>query len=80
MMGWQESSLDNKNSVFIFLFFSYLYFLFFRPRRTACGILVPRPGIHPSPPALGVQSGLDCQGSSLICILKIFYNTHTLCL
>ena len=29
---------------------------FFWPRCVACGILVPRPGIEPLPPALGAQS------------------------
>ena len=28
----------------------------FWPRSTACGILVPQPGIEPTPPAVEVQS------------------------
>ena len=31
-------------------------FFFFWPRFVACGILVPRPGIEPAPPALKAQS------------------------
>ena len=34
---------------FIFLIFILFYFW---PHRTACGILVPRPGIEPVPPAV----------------------------
>ena len=30
--------------------------LFSWPRRVACGVLVPRPGIEPVPPALGARS------------------------
>ena len=33
-----------------------IMFFFFWPRRVACRILVPGPGIEPMPPALGVQS------------------------
>ena len=33
------------NTFYLFKFF----FLFFRPRRAACGILVPQPGIKPMP-------------------------------
>ena len=36
--------LDN-----IFFHFIYLFFLFFWPCPTACGIFVPRPGIKPTP-------------------------------
>ena len=32
------------------------FFFFFWPRRAACGILVPRPGIEPMPPALRAWS------------------------
>ena len=32
------------------------FFFFFWPRCVACGILVPRPGIEPVPPPLGVWS------------------------
>ena len=39
---------------------------FFWPCHTACGILVPRQGIEPMPPALESESqSLDCQGSSI---------------
>ena len=34
----------------------FCFFGFFGPRCTACGILVPRPGIEPKPPALAAQS------------------------
>ena len=37
----------------LLVFFS---FFFFWPHYAACGILVPRPGIEPVPPALGAQS------------------------
>ena len=33
-----------------------LFFFFFWPHGAACGILVPRPGIKPVPPALEAQS------------------------
>ena len=32
------------------------YFFFFGPSCATCGILVPRPGMEPLPPALGAQS------------------------
>ena len=32
------------------------FFFFFWPRRAACGILVPQPGIKPAPPAVEAQS------------------------
>ena len=38
-----------------FFFFSFLFF-FFWPSRTAHGILVPRPGIEPLPPAVEAPS------------------------
>ena len=45
---------------FIFILFYYFilfyFILCFRPRHMACGILVPRPGIKPVPPALGAWS------------------------
>ena len=34
----------------------YFFSLFFGPSCTACGILVPRPGMEPLPPALGASS------------------------
>ena len=34
----------------------FVFFLNFWPHRAACGILVPRSGIEPLSPALGVQS------------------------
>ena len=43
------SSFTNEKE-FIFLIF------FFWPGRTACGILVPRPGIEPKPSVVKVQS------------------------
>ena len=42
--------------IWIILFFFLIYFLFFTPRHVACGILAPRPGIEPVPPAVEVQS------------------------
>ena len=36
--------------------FLKLFFFFFLPCRAACGILVPRPGIEPVPPAVGARS------------------------
>ena len=33
-----------------------MYIYIFWPHRVACGILVPRPGIKPIPPALGAWS------------------------
>ena len=37
------------------LFFSFLFYFFFRPRHGACDILVTPPGIEPLTPASGVQ-------------------------
>ena len=34
----------------------FLFLFCFWPYHTACGILVPRPGMEPAPPALEVQS------------------------
>ena len=39
-----------------FLNYIYSILFFFWPHRTACGILVPQPGIKPMPPALEVWS------------------------
>ena len=36
--------------------FEPFFFFFFWPCHTACGILVPQPGIKPVPPALEAQS------------------------
>ena len=54
------------NSKLFFAFFNYslflscfpalLFFFFFWPCRTACGILVPQPGIKPMPPAVEAWS------------------------
>ena len=41
--------------LFIYLFFKQK-FLFYLFGRAACGILVPWPGIEPTPPAVEVQS------------------------
>ena len=43
-----------QNSFFFFKLFIYLFILW--PRREACEILVPQPGIEPGPPALGAWS------------------------
>ena len=40
-----------RNTIFIFI-----YLFTFWPRYTACGILVPRPGSEPVPPALEARS------------------------
>ena len=45
----RESEIHNRVQ-------GFLCFLFFWPRQAACGILVPRPGIKPVPPALGARS------------------------
>ena len=42
-------------------FVSVFVFVFVWPHLAACGILVPRPGMEPEPPVVGVP--LDCQGS-----------------
>ena len=46
-------SLSSKMLYFIYLFIFYRYYFF---GRAACGILVPRPGIRPRPPAVEVPS------------------------
>ena len=45
-----------ENQVGAFSFSFFLSFFFFWPHLTACGILVPWPGIKPRPPALGAWS------------------------
>ena len=35
---------------------TFLFFLIFWPHHAACGILVPRPGIEPTPPAVEARS------------------------
>ena len=46
------------NSVWLMFFRAspFRAVLFFRPHHVACGILVPQPGIKPTPPALEMQS------------------------
>ena len=39
----------------VLLIVFYLFFVFFRLHRAACGTLVPRAGIEPVPPALGAE-------------------------
>ena len=41
--------------LFFFFFFNFIFFIFW-PCHTACRILVPRPGIEPTPPAVEAQS------------------------
>ena len=43
-------SLDLVESVCTYVF------IYIRPRRAACGILVPQPGIEPVPPAMEARS------------------------
>ena len=38
------------------MFWKDFFFFFFWPRRVACAILVPRPGIEPTPPEVEAQS------------------------
>ena len=40
----------------LFYFILFYFILFFWPHCMACRILIPRPGIEPASPALGVQS------------------------
>ena len=42
--------------VLLIVFYLFFFFVFFfRLHRAACGILVPRAGIEPMPPALGAE-------------------------
>ena len=62
------SPLPNKLEIFFFLFVVCLFIIFkmmmilflfiylFLPHRTACGILVPQPGIGPVPTAVKARS------------------------
>ena len=54
MILWEKST--NELITYMGLFASLGSFFFFWPRREACGILVPRSGIQPRPPALEAQS------------------------
>ena len=52
------------------------YFFFFWPHCAACGILVPRRGIQPVPPAVEARSQpLDGQGSPSVVTLNITHRT-----
>ena len=44
--------IDQENLLFLLFYF----ILFFWPCHVVCGILVPRPGIEPGPPALEAWS------------------------
>ena len=44
---------EEETCLRIFLVFFSFFFFFCR---AACGILVPRPGIEPTPPAMGARS------------------------
>ena len=57
--GWNWGKILVFLLFFFFLlagFLSFIYFIFFWPCPTACGILVPPPGIEPAPPALEAWS------------------------
>ena len=51
-----RSAWKKLNSNYLIYLFIYLFILFFWPCHTACGILVPRPGIEPRPSAVKVWS------------------------
>ena len=48
--------LVEKNRSCILFICLFVYLFIFRLHCVACGILAPRPGIEPMPPALGAQS------------------------
>ena len=50
--GSFASHITWRHFVIIYLFLRLLFW----PRRMACGILVPRPGIEPMPPAMQAWS------------------------
>ena len=58
---WKNTQETDLGSYFCFVFlifsFSYFFFfffsLFFGPTTSACGILVPQPGIEPQAPRIG---------------------------
>ena len=49
------SPFFKRAPLFIFNMFTYLFYIFW-PHCTVCGILVPQPGIKPTPPALEAWS------------------------
>ena len=49
------SPFFKRAPLFIFNMFTYLFYIFW-PHCTVCGILVPQPGIKPTPPALAAWS------------------------
>ena len=42
--------------IYLVFYFILLFYFIFWPLSAACGILVPRPGIEPTPPALEAES------------------------
>ena len=50
----RPSTLPSWFLIPLFFFNNSFYFILFWPRRAACKILVPRPGIEPTPPAVEV--------------------------
>ena len=64
--GWRDNDfelvwlllvyLEMVISSFLIGYFICLFFFLRGPNPTACGILVPQPGIRPVPPALEAQS------------------------
>ena len=54
---WRPIStrINKVDSTYPFLKKEFSYFLLFCPHCSACGILVPWPGIKPMPPELGAQ-------------------------
>ena len=63
-----------NNRKYIFTKSCLLFFFFFWPRRAACGILVPRPGIEPMPPALRAWSLNHWTASEVPSQLFFFFN------
>ena len=56
LLGEQDPGLLLNVVSFHFFFFFFKYFYLFRLHHAACGILVPRPGIEPGPPAVEAQN------------------------
>ena len=60
--GYPEEVWEETKNQFFFCFslylfiFSFFFFLIFWPCPAACGILVPRPGMQPEPPAVEAWS------------------------
>ena len=47
---------STPSNLVTFIACTLFLFIYFWPCHVACGILVPRPGIEPTPPALGARS------------------------